>query len=99
MPTHTLTQLQYSKDREGPFALYIYEPDSEYHRGAQWFAKKVRYPDEEITIQKAHELYEKVFTTGREIRITDGGDMLVHHAKNGRVLYGEMFWKDLGVPC
>src|ERR1035438_434478 len=76
-PTYTLTELQYSQDRKGPFALYeFYEPNSEYHRGPQWFAEKVDYPDEEITIAKAHELYAKVFAAGREIRITDGGKHL-----------------------
>ena len=97
-PTHTLTELQYSQDRKGPFALYVYEPNSEYHRGPQWFAEKVDYPDEEITIAKAHELYAKVFAAGREIRITDGGDMLVHHAKDGRVIYGEKLWEEIGIP-
>lgn len=30
MGTHTLTELQYSEDRAGPWKLYIYEPNSEW---------------------------------------------------------------------
>lgn len=39
MPTHTLTELQYSTDRKGPWALYIYNPRG-YHNGAVWFRDK-----------------------------------------------------------
>lgn len=39
-PTHTLTELQYSQDRKGPFALYVYEPNSEYHRGPHGSPRK-----------------------------------------------------------
>ena len=95
MAVHTLTTMQYSEDRKGPWKMYIYEPNSEYHRGGQWFAKRVRYPDEEISVPIAHTLYEQVFAAGREIRICDGGDMLVLHAKGGKVLYGENFWNEI----
>ena len=64
-------------------ALGLLEAKQRNHRGAQWFAEKLDYPDEEITIANAHELYAKVFAAGREIRITDGGDMLVHQRRMG----------------
>ena len=95
MPTHTLTELQYSKDRQGPFALYIYEPNSEFHRGKRWFENKPKYPDEEITTATAHACVNEAIQAGREVRVTDGGDMLVYHWKGGKVLYGETFWEDL----
>lgn len=42
----TLTQLQYSVDRKGPWKLYIFELNSEYHRGGVWFMEKPKYPEE-----------------------------------------------------
>ena len=95
MAVHTLTELQYSKDRRGPWKIFIYEPNSEYHRGGQWFRNKVKYPDEEITTEKAKAVFDKAFAAGREIRICDGGDELVFHAKDKRILFGEKFWEEI----
>jgi hypothetical protein len=95
MAVHTLTQLQHSQDRQGPWKLYIYEPNSEYHRGGVWFRKVPKYPDEEIPLQLAFEKTDLALHLGREIRICDGGDMLVYHAKGGKVLYGEKFWEEV----
>ena len=93
MATHTLTQLQYSEDKSGPWKLYVYEPNSEYHRGGVWFRKgPIKYPDEEISFLSAGELCSQGMFDGREIRICDGGDMLVFHAKSAKILYGEKFW-------
>ena len=69
-----------------PFKLYVYEVDG-YHRGGQWFRKSVRYPDEEIIAAVAKEMVDKFMHMKREIRICDGGDMLVFHAKKGKVIY------------
>lgn len=95
MPTHTLTKLQYSTDRKGPWALYIYREDG-FHTGKQWFNKQIRYPDEEITIAQAQGKTARAMAAGLEVRICDGGDNLVFHAEGNNVLYGESFWQDLG---
>ncbi len=96
MPIETLTQLQYSQDRQGPWRLYIYEPNSEYHRGGVWFMAVPRYPEDgEIPTARAQLICHEAFLAGREVRICDGGDMLVFHAKDKRVLYGEKFWEEI----
>ena len=96
MPIHTLTKLQYSKDRKGPFALYIYEMNSEYHSRPTWFQDEPKYPEEgEITTERAHAIAKGAFMQGREVRVTDSGDMLVFHAKGKKVLYGEQFWEEI----
>ncbi len=93
----TLKQLQYSIDRRGPFALYVYEPNSEYHRGKVWFMDKPQYPEEgEITTAEAFKKTVDAMCSGREVRICDGGDMLVFHAKNKKILYGQNFWDEVG---
>ena len=33
MSVHTLTQLQYSEDKQGPWKLYVYNANSSYHSG------------------------------------------------------------------
>jgi hypothetical protein len=32
---------------------------------------------------------------GREVRVCDGGDMLVFHATNSGILHGATFWEDV----
>lgn len=98
MPIEHLTQLQHSDTREGRFALYIYELGSEYYRGPVWFENAPRYPDEQISTAEAHHRAEKAVLEGREVRICDKGDMLVFHAKGGKVLYPnnpEKFWEEI----
>jgi hypothetical protein len=95
MSLEILTQLQYSKDLRGPFALYVYDADG-YHGGKQWFAKVIKYPDETISIAEAKARARAAEDDGREVRICDGGDMLVYHSQNGIQLYppdGFHFWK------
>ena len=94
MPIETLTELQYSQDRKGPWKLYIYEKDSEYHRGGVWFEAKPKYPEEEMTTQRAADAAKEAFIQGREIRVCDGRDMLVFHSKGDRILFGENFWEE-----
>jgi hypothetical protein len=97
MPLHTLTQLQYSEDRRGPWRMYIYDLNGEYHRGGTWFQEKPQYQDEgELNILLAYAATKSAFDSGREIRICDGGDMLVFHAKSNRILFGDKFWEDIG---
>ncbi len=95
----TLTELQYSKEREGPFRLYIYDRDG-FHTGGQWFRKPpLKYPAEEITCMEAMVRALKAASQGREVRITDGGDELVYHCKGTKVLYPQPignFWKEIG---
>jgi|ERR1700677_2507997 hypothetical protein len=99
MTIETLTELQYSKDRKGPWQLYIYEPNSEYHHGGIWFMAKPLYPEEgEITIEQARQLALNAVEEKREVRIVDGGDMLVFHSRDGRTLYPKdevKFWDDI----
>ena len=95
MHIETLTQLQYSTDRKGPFALYVYDANG-YHRGPQWFRDKPKYPDEEITTAQAHNRAFAANAKQLEVRVTDPGDMLVFHCKDGKVLYGENFWHEVG---
>ena len=89
---NTLTELQYAEVGDGPWALYIYGR-SGYHTGKQWFRKgPMKYPDEEITLAQAKERTEKAISAKREVRICDGGDELVFHSVNGKILYGDGFW-------
>lgn len=96
MPIHNLTTLQHSEDRKGPFQLYILNAQG-YHSGGKWFRPgPVKYPDEEIPLARAKAMTDFAIKHGQEVRICDGGDMLVyHHDRNGKVLHGENFWKDL----
>jgi hypothetical protein len=89
---HTLTTLQYSKDREGPWVLYIFGADG-LHSGSQWFEREpLKYPNEEITIENARTQTAVAIDQAHEVRVCDGGDHLVFHSKDGRVLYGADFW-------
>lgn len=93
-----LTNLQYSTERKGPFKLYVYEPGSPFHKGGVWFQKVPQYPDEEITTELAHNRAFAAVAEGCEVRICDGGDMLVFHAKDGKVLYPKAprsFWEEI----
>ena len=97
MGVHTLTQLQYSEDQKGPWKLYVYEADSGYHRGGVWFRRgPAKYPAEELSFTAAKVKCANALRNGREVRICDGGDMLVFHAKGEKILFGETFWD---VPC
>ena len=99
MPIETLTELQYSQERKGPFKLYIYEPNSEYHRSGVYFMKRPLYPEEgEITIEQAKERALLAVAENREVRITDSGDMLIFHSRAGKTLYPnnpEKFWEEI----
>lgn len=94
MPIETLTRLQYSQERKGPFALYIFREDG-FHTGKQWFENKPRYPDEEITTAEAMGRTTRAMAAGLEVRICDGGDQLVFHAQGSSVIYGEKFWDEI----
>ena len=64
------------------------------HSGKQWFRKgKIKYPDEEISLREAKRRSDENIANLREVRICDGGDMLVFHSVNGAVVYGDGFWE------
>lgn len=91
-----MTELQHSTDIKGSLALYIYDENG-FHRGPQYFRKHVKYPSEEITSAQAHNRAFVAVSKGLEVRITDSGDMLVFHAKDGKILYPEnpaKFWEE-----
>jgi hypothetical protein len=95
-----LTELQYTDELTGALQLYVYQPDSSSRTGYEtrtWFTRQIRYPDEQITIGEAKRCVEAAMARGQEVRITNGGDNLVFHAKDGKVLWpkagAEGFWK------
>jgi hypothetical protein len=99
MSVHTLTKLQYGNNREGPFRLYIYDARG-YHSGGVYFDRVPRYPEDgELTSKEAFKRATQALADGLEVRITDGGDMLVYHARGATVLYplppGD-FWHQVG---
>lgn len=92
----TLTQLRHSEDRQGPWKLYVYESGGRYHSRGIWFRRgPAKYPDEELGYAAAKAKCANAGRNGREVRICDGGDMLVFHAIGTRILFGENFWSDL----
>lgn len=95
----TLTELQYSNDRKGPFALYIYGPDG-FHSGKTWCRRIPQYPEEgEISCGEMLLRTMEAAVKGLEVRICDGGDMLVYHCKGANVLHPKPigdFWKEIG---
>jgi hypothetical protein len=85
---YEVAELQYVTPKNGDhFKLYLYGPDG-YHSGGQWFtSSQIRYPDEEISAESAKQRTDENITNGFEVRICDGGDMLVAHWNGGRQLY------------
>ena len=82
-----LDQLQYAVPRKGgSFRLYIFGKDG-LHSGGQWFCRKPKFLDEEITVSAAEIRADRAIREGKEVRVTDAGDMLVYHFKNGKRLY------------
>ena len=93
---YTLTELQYAKTGEGPWKLYIYGRDG-YHSGGRWFRSgPMKYPEEEIPGAEALRRCMEAQKKAQEVKVCDGGDMLVFHAIGKHVLYGSDFWKESG---
>jgi len=93
---HTLTELQHSSDRAGPWKMYIYDKNSAYHRGGFWFMDDPKYPEEgEVTTTEAKTRCIIAVSEGREVRICDSGDMLVFHFDGMNVLHGHNFWNEV----
>lgn len=82
----------------GPWGLYIFNEDG-YHPDALWFTNKVGSDHwragEPVPAGGAKNLYDVALADGREIRITDGGDLLVHHVVAGEILHGAEFWSEV----
>lgn len=92
MSTFNLTELQHAEPGDGPWKLYVYRRDG-YHDGGIWFRKgPAAYPDEELSFAAAKVKCANALRNGREVRICDGGDLLVFHAKAGKIIFGEKFW-------
>ncbi len=96
----TLDALQYSDDRRLPMKLYLLAKDG-HHRGGKWFMHVPEYPEEgEITLEDARKMAEDHMAHGQEVRICDGGDMLVFHSKDGKMVHptsgtASEFWSSL----
>lgn len=91
-----LEGLRLSEDRYGPWKLYVFDVNSEFHRGGVWFMDKPKYPEEgEISTGEAFRRCCDAQSEGRQVRVCDGGDNLVFHARGDEVLHGETFWKDV----
>ena len=99
MPIEILTQLQYSDDRNGTLRLYVYRLDGRGYEIRQFFARTIRYPDEEISVPAAKLLCDAAVDLGREVRITNGGDLFVFHARDGEVIWpksgADSFWREV----
>jgi hypothetical protein len=99
MEEHELTTLQFTQPQKGEdFKLYLYDAHG-FHTGAIWFTSgKIRYPDEQTSAEIAKHLVEQHLQEQLEVRITNGGDLLVFHAQQGKVLYpasAELFWENV----
>jgi hypothetical protein len=91
---HEITEFQYAETGKGPWRLYLFGKDH-FHSGGMWFREgKSKYPDEEISFAKAKELAEAAIGNKLEVRVCDGGDELVFHSENGKVVYGNTFWNE-----
>jgi len=92
-----ITRFMYAEPKKGEdFKLYLLLDGS--HKGAHWFTSgKIRYPEEQMAAKAALILAQAWILTGQEVRVTDDGDMLVFHSKDGKVLHPagvtiEEFW-------
>ena len=95
----TLTELQYAPTGDGPWKIYLFNEDGYYDReNKYWFRRgKMKYPAEECTIEHAKKCADEWTERGLEVKITDGGDMLVFHSVNGEIVYGPNFWREVGL--
>lgn len=93
---HQLKELCYAEPVKGDsYQLYLFDVDG-FHSGGQWFTSTLplKFPEEEITLDEAHQRCIQHLARGLEVRITNGGDYLVYHAIGDRNLYGsDDIWK------
>lgn len=95
MQEFELTELQHTETGDGPWRLHIFGRDG-YHSGGVWFRRgPMKYPDEEISADHAKRRADNAVSQKREVRICNGGDMLVFHSQDGKIIYGENFWEEV----
>lgn len=96
MHIETLTTLQYSDDRRGTLGVYFYFSDGT-HTPPVWFRRgPPRSGDTTLALVKAW--VEQWRLLNGEVRIVNPGDLLIFHAKDGKVIHpasAEEFWKSL----
>lgn len=80
-----LDKLIYSQSLGQSFRLYIYEKDGK-HRGGIWFRATPRH-SEEITAESARKLVDRAILDGKECRVTNSGDELVFHFRDGKQIH------------
>lgn len=99
MSTSILDALQYDDDRTGILRLYVFHPSGMGYEVRQYFSRHIRYPDEEISVADAREIASAAVAAGKEVRITNCGDLLIFHARAGAVLFPldgeESFWRSI----
>lgn len=91
VPNILTLDLEHGTDLRGPLFLYIFHRDGK-HAGAMRF-------DARSGKDSARMQAERHVALNREVRITNCGDFLVFHAKDGKVLFppdAEAFWRDAG---
>lgn len=94
MTTFQLGQLVHSSEVSDSLRLYVYEADGK-HRGGIYFRRNPKFPDEEITAEAARKLVDRAILDGKEVRVTNSGDFLVFHFKDGSLVHPETvggFW-------
>ncbi len=91
---HEITEFQYAETGKGPWRLYIFGKNH-FHSGGMWFRNgKPKYPDEEIPFEAAKGFAESAIGNKLEVRVCDGGDELVFHSINGKIVYGRTCWNE-----
>ena len=87
--------LVYEDKLGGWLRLFIFGFDG-YHSAGILFGRDVTFPD--LTIAAARRTVEAAMADGREVRITNGGDFLVFHAKDNKLIYpadAAAFWREV----
>jgi len=95
--TVTLTELQYSTDTRGTLGLYLFVDG--YHGGGIRFRKDPGNPQAQISAEQARRLAEHHLRAGLEVRICNAADLVVYHARDGKLLVpadAEKFWETAG---
>lgn len=92
----TLTGFQYAEPVKG-MTCKLYNYDSDGHLVDRInFKDQYQMDDVGVWTAKAAQVYVDAYIKmGNEIRVTDCGDMLIFHAKDGKVIYPESgvdFW-------
>lgn len=82
MPIEHLTTLQYAATDDELFPVLVYEYDKNHEYGVP-----LRIHTLEILEAWFKGNLQKILDEKRELRITDIGDLMCFHVKNGKILY------------